>query len=96
MSFIDFILLFAVEIRKSLHLRMGLPFDRPLLRIANAMNFCTGDGGRSESIRKGNLIHCCSQRVTSLSQLTGYNVIVKSASTLLKDVHMGIPGSGGM
>ncbi|CAL1405291.1 unnamed protein product [Linum trigynum] len=27
-----------VDIRKSLHLRLGLPVDRPLLRIANALN----------------------------------------------------------
>lgn len=27
-----------VEVRRSLHLRLGLPFDRPLLRIANAIN----------------------------------------------------------
>ncbi|CAN6585478.1 unnamed protein product [Malus baccata var. baccata] len=58
-----------VEVRKSLHLRLGLPFDRPLLRIANALDFSTlRDGVRSDATRKG--------------------------STLLKDVHIGIPSSG--
>ncbi|KAF3436738.1 hypothetical protein FNV43_RR19485 [Rhamnella rubrinervis] len=32
-----------VEARKSLHLRLGLPFDRPLLRIANALDLFTTD-----------------------------------------------------
>ncbi|XP_052176665.1 probable Ufm1-specific protease isoform X2 [Diospyros lotus] len=30
-----------VEVRRSLHLRLGLPFDRPLLRIVNAINLST-------------------------------------------------------
>ncbi|XP_024025587.1 probable Ufm1-specific protease isoform X2 [Morus notabilis] len=55
-----------VEFRKSLHLRLGLPFDRPLLRIANALNLFTTDGARS----------------------------VQKGSSLLKDVHIGIPSSG--
>ncbi|XP_059657236.1 probable Ufm1-specific protease [Cornus florida] len=43
-----------VEIRKSLHLRLGLPFDRPLLRIANAINLSiTKDSARSNSTRRG-------------------------------------------
>lgn len=47
-------LLSAVEVRKSLHLRLGLPFDRPLLRIANAVDFFARDGVRSDPTRKGN------------------------------------------
>ncbi|XP_057472814.1 probable Ufm1-specific protease [Actinidia eriantha] len=43
-----------VEARRSLHLRLGLPFDRPLLRIANAMNLSTTKYiARSNSIWKG-------------------------------------------
>ncbi|CAN6713734.1 unnamed protein product [Malus baccata var. baccata] len=58
-----------VEVRKSLHLRLGLPFDRPLLRIANALDFSTSrDVLRSDAKWKG--------------------------SSLLKDVHVGIPSSG--
>ncbi|XP_040990429.1 probable Ufm1-specific protease isoform X2 [Juglans microcarpa x Juglans regia] len=58
-----------VDIRKSLHLRLGLPSDRPLLRTANALDLSTtNDSARNDTIRKG--------------------------STLLKDVHIGIPGSG--
>lgn len=44
----------AVEVRKSLHLRLGLPFDRPLLRVANALNLSTTDDVKSESIQKSN------------------------------------------
>nr|XP_004299176.2 PREDICTED: probable Ufm1-specific protease isoform X2 [Fragaria vesca subsp. vesca] len=54
-----------VEVRKSLHVRLGLPCDRPLLRIASALDF---SGLRNDPIRKG--------------------------TTLLKDVHIGIPSSG--
>ncbi|TYJ99214.1 putative Ufm1-specific protease [Cucumis melo var. makuwa] len=55
-----------VELRKALHLRLGLPFDRPVLRIASALDF---------SGRKDNL--------------------PQKGSFLLKDVHIGIPSSGG-
>lgn len=33
------VLLLAADTRRSLHLRLGLPLDRPLLRIANALSF---------------------------------------------------------
>lgn len=43
-----------VEIRRALHMRLGLPLDRPLLRIASAMNFSTAKEGASGNIlRKG-------------------------------------------
>ncbi|KAF2293237.1 hypothetical protein GH714_040593 [Hevea brasiliensis] len=43
-----------VEVRRSLHLRLGLPFDRPLLRVANALDFSTlKDNSGSNSRRKG-------------------------------------------
>ncbi|KAL3618088.1 hypothetical protein CASFOL_038409 [Castilleja foliolosa] len=58
-----------VEVRKNLHLRLGLPFDRPLLRIANAINLSSANhNARDKSNPKG--------------------------SSLLRDVHHGIPSSG--
>ncbi|KAK6153246.1 hypothetical protein DH2020_012885 [Rehmannia glutinosa] len=58
-----------VEVRRTLHLRLGLPFDRPLLRIANAINLSSiKDNTRDKSNPRG--------------------------SSLLKDVHHGIPSSG--
>ncbi|XWS51339.1 hypothetical protein CRYUN_Cryun12cG0168700 [Craigia yunnanensis] len=57
-----------VDARRSLHLRLGLPFDRPLLRIANALDLSTKDHLSDSTTRKG--------------------------SSLLKDVHIGIPSSG--
>ncbi|CAA7395956.1 unnamed protein product [Spirodela intermedia] len=41
-----------VEIRRTLHLRLGLPVDRPLLLIANSLNFTCTTSGR-DSIRNG-------------------------------------------
>ncbi|CAN1136560.1 Probable Ufm1-specific protease [Linum perenne] len=58
-----------VEVRKSLHWRLGLPVDRPLLRIANALNFSSVKDNAAKNFgRKG--------------------------TSLLKDVHVGIPVSG--
>ncbi|CAN8254897.1 unnamed protein product [Cochlearia groenlandica] len=57
-----------VDIRKSLHLRLGLPLDRPLLRTANALDLYVNDDSNSNTKKRG--------------------------STLLKDVHIGIPSSG--
>ncbi|XLR34687.1 hypothetical protein S83_062587, partial [Arachis hypogaea] len=43
-----------VEIRRSLHTRVGLPFDRPLLKIANALDFSKLKIGGLGSQQKGN------------------------------------------
>ncbi|XP_047981927.1 probable Ufm1-specific protease [Salvia hispanica] len=59
-----------VEARRSLHLRLGLPFDRPLLRIANAIN------------------------LSPIQDSTRGKSNPKVGSSLLKDVHHGIPSSG--
>ncbi|XP_051133390.1 probable Ufm1-specific protease isoform X2 [Andrographis paniculata] len=46
-----------VEVRRSLHLRLGLPFDRPLLRIANAINLSSvKENTRGKSIPKGSYL----------------------------------------
>ncbi|KAF5730911.1 Ufm1-specific protease isoform X1 [Tripterygium wilfordii] len=46
-----------VDVRRSLHLRLGLPFDRPLLRIANAFDLYMMKGSsRGSSIRKGSYL----------------------------------------
>ncbi|KAL1299464.1 hypothetical protein AAHE18_18G112300 [Arachis hypogaea] len=42
-----------VEIRRSLHTRVGLPFDRPLLKIANALDFSKLKIGGLGSQQKG-------------------------------------------
>ncbi|KAL3025325.1 hypothetical protein AAZX31_04G173900 [Glycine max] len=57
-----------VEVRRSLHSRLGLPYDRPLLRISNALDFSKLKNNDMVSLQKG--------------------------STLLRDVHIGIPSSG--
>ncbi|XP_027339540.1 probable Ufm1-specific protease isoform X2 [Abrus precatorius] len=57
-----------VEVRRSLHSRLGLPYDRPLLRISNALDFSKLMNNSIVSLRKG--------------------------SSLLRDVHIGIPSSG--
>ncbi|KAL5544018.1 hypothetical protein UlMin_007802 [Ulmus minor] len=45
-----------VEVRQSLHLRLGLPFDRPLLRIANALDLLITDHQSSGSVQKGSTL----------------------------------------
>ncbi|WOG99435.1 hypothetical protein DCAR_0518783 [Daucus carota subsp. sativus] len=46
-----------VEVRRLLHMRLGLPFDRPLLRIANAINISQPNGkARSSNKQKGSLL----------------------------------------
>lgn len=43
-----------VEIRRSLHMRLGLPLDRPLLRIASAIDLLTSkEGANGNILRKG-------------------------------------------
>lgn len=42
-----------VEARRALHLRLGLPSDRPLLRIANALRFAKSAANEGVSARKG-------------------------------------------
>nr|GMD05844.1 probable Ufm1-specific protease [Ipomoea batatas] len=42
-----------VEVRRSLHLRLGLPFDRPLLRIANAINLVATKDAKRNTTRRG-------------------------------------------
>ncbi|XP_050224687.1 probable Ufm1-specific protease isoform X2 [Mercurialis annua] len=46
-----------VEVRRSLHLRLGLPYDRPLLRVANALDFSmVKDSSVVKSRRKGSFL----------------------------------------
>ncbi|KAK8686295.1 hypothetical protein V6N13_125322 [Hibiscus sabdariffa] len=42
-----------VDARRSLHMRLGLPFDRPLLRIANSLDLSIKDRSSTSSTRKG-------------------------------------------
>lgn len=42
-----------VELRRSLHLRLGLPSDQPLLRVANALGISKGVGASKGSTKKG-------------------------------------------
>lgn len=88
-----------------------MPFDRPLLRIANALNLpTTKDGAKSNSIRKGKYSAYFGQIIlksvdgilidVSLFLLLDANsidtlILLISASPLLRDVHVGIPSSGG-
>ncbi|OAY47884.1 probable Ufm1-specific protease isoform X1 [Manihot esculenta] len=44
-----------VEIRRSLHLRLGLPFDRPLLRVANALDFSKVKDNSGSNLRQKGL-----------------------------------------
>lgn len=41
------------EVRRSVHLRLGLPMDRPLLRVANAIHLTVNDSMRKNSVERG-------------------------------------------
>lgn len=94
------ILYWTVEVRRSLHMRLGLPIDRPLLRISNALYF-TVDGVKSKEMQKGNYLlaqttpHYLCSRIKTLCLTAGQQFLVLSGPSLLKDVHIGIPSSGG-
>ncbi|KAI4343667.1 hypothetical protein L6164_010988 [Bauhinia variegata] len=45
-----------VEVRRSLHSRLGLPHDRPLLRIANALDLSRLKSNASASLQKGSAV----------------------------------------
>jgi len=57
---------FAVDVRKLLHLRLGLPLDRPLLRIANALDLSVNDDSKSNMKRRGRF--ACFLNFLSVSQ----------------------------
>lgn len=44
-----------VEVRRSLHSRLGLPYDRPLLRISNALDFTKLKNNDIVSLQKGSI-----------------------------------------
>jgi len=48
-------MIYAVEVRRSLHSRLGLPYDRPLLRISNALDFSKLKSNDMVSLQKGNI-----------------------------------------
>lgn len=60
-----------VEVRRSLHLRLGLPFDRPLLRIANAISL---------SGTKGNSMGNSTQKGSSLLKDVHHGIISSGVS----------------
>ncbi|KAG2329638.1 hypothetical protein Bca52824_000818 [Brassica carinata] len=45
-----------VDVRKSLHMRLGLPLDRPLLRTANALDLSVTDDSRSNTKKRGSFL----------------------------------------
>ncbi|KAF8100085.1 hypothetical protein N665_0231s0024 [Sinapis alba] len=45
-----------VDVRKSLHMRLGLPLDRPLLRTANALDLSVNDDSRSNTKKRGSIL----------------------------------------
>jgi hypothetical protein len=56
MSFDFEIRLFAVEHRKALHRRLGLPLDRPMLRVANALTLASLESSSNHSAGRSNYI----------------------------------------
>ncbi|PSR95916.1 Ufm1-specific protease [Actinidia chinensis var. chinensis] len=85
-----------VEARRSLHLRLGLPFDRPLLRIANAINLSTAkDIARSNSIWKGSpLLKDAHLGIPSSGVSSGVVSMVQGSYQYYHYLHDGFDDSG--
>lgn len=65
----------AVETRRSLHLRLGLPFDRPLLRISNAIDV-VGKKHSSSLVQKGEM----SELYIHMFNMSVYSCLERSPS----------------
>ncbi|ONM32463.1 putative Ufm1-specific protease [Zea mays] len=92
------------ELRKELHLRLGLPLDRPLLRISNALTF-GGMGRRKKSMPRSGIHHAYVATYASLLcfppklhevefVFIHCGMLSHSGSSLLRDIHRELPSSG--
>ncbi|GKU93216.1 hypothetical protein SLEP1_g6824 [Rubroshorea leprosula] len=84
-----------VDIRKSLHLRLGLPFDRPLLRITNALDFSTTDSSKRNSIQTGSsLVKDVHTTIPSSSVSGGITSLVQGSYEYYHYLQDGLDDSG--
>ncbi|KAJ1270678.1 hypothetical protein BS78_06G070200 [Paspalum vaginatum] len=82
------------ELRKGLHIRLGLPLDRPLLRISNALTF-GGMGKRKKSIsRSGSSLLRDVHREIPSSVSGGVTSLIDGSYEYYHYLHDGIDDNG--
>ncbi|XVF08781.1 hypothetical protein REPUB_Repub07fG0032500 [Reevesia pubescens] len=82
------------DARRSLHLRLGLPFDRPLLRIANALDLSTKDRLSDSSTRKGSLLKDVHIGIPSIGVSGGFVSFVQGSYEYYHYLQDGFDDSG--
>ncbi|GAB4860536.1 hypothetical protein Ancab_035697 [Ancistrocladus abbreviatus] len=83
-----------VEVRRSLHQRLGLPSDRPLLRVANALNFLKRTKIAKGSIKKGSLLRDVHNGIPSSGVSGGLVSLVQGSYEYYHYLHEGFDDSG--
>ncbi|OIT04818.1 PREDICTED: probable Ufm1-specific protease [Nicotiana attenuata] len=82
-----------VETRRSLHLRLGLPFDRPLLRISNAIDL-VGKKNTGSSVKKGSLLKDVHLGIPCSGVSGGVSSLVQGSYEYYHYLHEGLDDSG--
>ncbi|XP_016514038.1 putative Ufm1-specific protease isoform X2 [Nicotiana tabacum] len=83
-----------VETRRSLHLRLGLPFDRPLLRISNAIDL-VGKKNTGSSVQKGSsLLKDAHLGIPCSGVSGGVSSLVQGSYEYYHYLHEGLDDSG--
>ncbi|KAJ7945771.1 Peptidase C78, ubiquitin fold modifier-specific peptidase 1/ 2 [Quillaja saponaria] len=84
-----------VEVRRSLHSRLGLPDDRPLLRVVNALDFSEMKGSGRDSRQRGSALLKDVHTGIPSSGVSGGNVsLVQGSYEYYHYLHDGFNDSG--
>lgn len=84
-----------VELRKSLHLRLGLPTDRPLLRVANSLKYLENNSNTKSSGKRGStLLKDVHIGITSSGVSGGHISLVQGSYEYYHYLHDGFDDSG--
>ncbi|XP_062202449.1 probable Ufm1-specific protease [Phragmites australis] len=83
------------ELRRNLHIRLGLPLDRPLLRISNALTFCsTGKREKSASRNGFSLLRDVHREIPSSGVSGGIMSLIDGSYEYYHYLHDGIDDNG--
>ncbi|KAL6854361.1 hypothetical protein ACP4OV_019264 [Aristida adscensionis] len=78
------------ELRRDLHVRLGLPLDRPLLRISNALTF----GGTGKSEKSSSLLRDVHREIPSSGVSGGIMSLIDGSYEYYHYLHGGIDDNG--
>ncbi|KAF8659629.1 hypothetical protein HU200_058386 [Digitaria exilis] len=83
------------ELRKGLHIRLGLPLDRPLLRISNALTFCRmGKRVKTTSRNGSSLLRDVHREIPSSGVSGGIMSLIDGSYEYYHYLHDGIDDNG--